>query len=125
MKRGSGRSREHFAGYRKDRASISIVSDHGNEYTLQLQEISNDADVHFDFKVFIVPGDKTAKHRLADMPVFVPAAELEKAKHEAAAAKAAQAAELKTEESKAETYRRTIRAACTLTSPGMRRRARS
>ena len=84
---------------------IHIVSDHGNEYTLELQEISGDADAHFDSKVFIVPGDKAAKDRLTDMPVFVPAAELDKAKQEAAAAKAAQAAELKAEEAKAETYR--------------------
>jgi type IV secretory pathway VirB9-like protein len=84
---------------------IHIVSDHGNEYTLQLQEISGDADAHFDSKVFIVPGDKAAKDRLTDMPVFVPAAELDKAKQEAVAAKTAQAAELKAEESKAETYR--------------------
>ena len=28
---------------------------------LQLQEISKDADVHFDSKVFILPGDKAAK----------------------------------------------------------------
>src|SRR5580700_9827351 len=84
---------------------IHIVSDHGNEYTLQLQEISGDADAHFDSKVFIVPGDKAAKDRLTDMPVFVPAAELDKAKQEAIAAKAAQAAELKLEEVKAETYR--------------------
>jgi type IV secretion system protein VirB9 len=84
---------------------IHIVSDHGNEYTLQLQEISSDADSHFDSKVFIVPGDKAAKDRLTDMPVFVPAAELDKAKQEAVAAKAEQAAELKSEEVKAETYR--------------------
>ncbi len=84
---------------------IHIVSDHGNEYTLQLQEISSDADAHFDSKVFIVPGDKAAKDRLTDMPVFVPAAELDKAKQEAVAAKAAQAAELKAEAAKAETYR--------------------
>jgi type IV secretion system protein VirB9 len=84
---------------------IHIVSDHGNEYTLQLQEISGDADAHFDSKVFIVPGDKAAKDRLTDMPVFVPAAELDKAKQEAVAAKTAQAAEVKAEESKAETYR--------------------
>jgi type IV secretory pathway VirB9-like protein len=84
---------------------IHIVSDHGNEYTLQLQEISNDADAHFDSKVFIVPGDKAAKDKLTDLPVFVPAAELEKAKQEAAAAKAAQAYELKAEATKAETYR--------------------
>jgi type IV secretion system protein VirB9 len=84
---------------------IHIVSDHGNEYTLQLQEISNDSDPHFDSKIFIVPGDKAAKDRLTDMPVFVPAAELDKAKQEAVAAKAAQTAELKAEEVKAETYR--------------------
>ncbi len=84
---------------------IHIVSDHGNEYTLQLQEISSDADAHFDSKVFIVPGDKAAKDRLTDMPVFVPAAELDKAKQEAVAAKAAQTAELKAEAAKAETYR--------------------
>jgi type IV secretion system protein VirB9 len=84
---------------------IHIVSDHGNEYTLQLQEISGDADAHFDSKVFIVPGDKAAKDRLTDMPVFVPAAELDKAKQEAIAAKAAQTAELKAEAAKAETYR--------------------
>jgi type IV secretion system protein VirB9 len=84
---------------------IHIVSDHGNEYTLQLQEISSDADAHFDSKVFIVPGDKAAKDRLTDMPVFVPAAELDKAKQEAVTAKAAQAAELKAEAAKAETYR--------------------
>ncbi len=50
---------------------IHIVSEH----TLQLQEISDDADAHFDSKVFIVPSDKAAKDRLTEMPVFVPAAE--------------------------------------------------
>jgi type IV secretion system protein VirB9 len=84
---------------------IHIVSDHGNEYTLQLQEISGDADTHFDSKVFLVPGDKSAKDRLTDLPVFVPAAELDKAKLEVIAAKSAQTAELKAEEGKAETYR--------------------
>jgi type IV secretory pathway VirB9-like protein len=84
---------------------IHIVSDHGNEYTLQLREVSSDADPHFDSKVFIVPGDKAAKDRLTELPVFVPAADLDKAKQEAAAAKAAQAAELKAEDTKAETYR--------------------
>ena len=84
---------------------VHIISDHGNEYTLQLEEISSDADPHFDSKVFIVPGDKAAKDRLVELPVFVPAAELEKAKQEASAAKAAQAAEMKAEETKVETYR--------------------
>jgi type IV secretory pathway VirB9-like protein len=84
---------------------VHIVSDHGNEYTLQLREITGDEDPHFDSKIFIAPGDQAAKDKLAAMPVFVPAAELDKAKQEAAAAKAAQAAELKAEETKAETYR--------------------
>jgi type IV secretory pathway VirB9-like protein len=84
---------------------IHIVSDHGNEYTLQLKEISNDEDPHFDSKVFIASSDKAAKDRLTELPVFVPAADLEKAKQETAAAKAAQAAELKAEETKNEQYR--------------------
>lgn len=84
---------------------IHIVSDHGNEYTLELQEVSGDGDPHFDSKVFIVPGDKAAKDRLAELPVFVPAAELDRAKQEVAAAKAASRAELKAEDTKAEQYR--------------------
>ena len=84
---------------------IHIVSDHGNEYTLALREVSNDPDSHFDSKVFINPGDQATKDRLAQLPVFVPAAELDKAKQETAAAKAAQAAELKAEQTKAEQYR--------------------
>lgn len=84
---------------------IHIVSDHGNEYTLQLREVSNEDDPHFDSKVFIAPGDKAAKDRLAELPVFVPAAELDKAKQEAAVAKAAETLELKAEETKVEQYR--------------------
>ena len=72
---------------------IHIVSDHGNEYTLQLREVSSDADPHFDSKIFIAPGDQAAKDRLTQLPVFVPAADLDKAK-----------AELKAEDTKAETY---------------------
>jgi type IV secretion system protein VirB9 len=84
---------------------IHIVSDHGNEYTLELQEVSSDADPHFDSKVFVVPGDTAGKARLAELPVFVPAAELDKVKQEAAAAKAAATAELKAGDTKAEEYR--------------------
>lgn len=84
---------------------LHIVSDHGNEYTLQLREVSSDGDPHFDSKVFITPGDQAGKDKLAALPVFVPAAELDKAKQEAAAAKEAQAAELKAESAKAEQYR--------------------
>jgi type IV secretory pathway VirB9-like protein len=84
---------------------IHIVSDHGNEYTFELHEVSSEHDSHFDSKVFIAPGDKAAKDRLTQLPVFVPASELDTAKQEAVAAKAAHAAELKTEEAKAEQYR--------------------
>ena len=84
---------------------LHIVSDHGNEYTLQLREVSSDEDAHFDSKVMITPGDQAGKDKLAAMPVFVPAADLDRAKAEAASAKAAQVAELKSEETKAEQYR--------------------
>ncbi|MEG9433377.1 TrbG/VirB9 family P-type conjugative transfer protein [Terriglobus sp. ADX1] len=84
---------------------VHIVSDHGNEYTLQLHEVSAETDDHYDSKVLIAPNDKAAKERLAQMPVFVPAADLEKAKQEAIAAKAAQAAELKAEQAKEDSYR--------------------
>jgi type IV secretory pathway VirB9-like protein len=56
---------------------VHIVSDHGNEYTLQLREVSGDGDGHFDSKVFIEPGDKAGKDKLAQMPVFVPASEVQ------------------------------------------------
>ncbi len=84
---------------------VHIISDHGNEYTLQLHEISSDGDLHFDSKVFITPGDQSGKEKLAQMPVFVPAAELDKVKQEAAAAKAAAASQEKTATTEAEQYR--------------------
>ena len=84
---------------------VHIVSDHGNEYTLQLREVSGDDDPHFDSKIFIAPGDKAAKDRLVELPVFVPAAELDKVKQEAIAAQAAQAATQKSEATKEEAYR--------------------
>lgn len=84
---------------------IHIVSDHGIDYTLELREISGDADDHFDSKVFLSPADKASRDKLTEMPVFVPAADLERAKQETAAAKIAAAAELKTADTKAEQYR--------------------
>ena len=84
---------------------VHIVSDHGNEYTLQLREVSADADPHYDSKVFISPGDQAAKEKLVILPVFVPAADLDKAKREAAEAEAKEATERKQEEAKAESYR--------------------
>ena len=84
---------------------VHIVSDHGNEYTLQLREVSSDSDPHFDSKVFVTPGDQAGKDKLAAMPVFVPAAELDKAKRETAEAEAKVTNERKAEQTKAETYR--------------------
>ena len=84
---------------------IHIVSDHGNEYTLQLREVSLDDDPHFDSKVFIAPGDQAAKDRLVELPVFVPASELDKVKQEAATAKAVEESERKAQETKDEQYR--------------------
>jgi type IV secretion system protein VirB9 len=84
---------------------VHIVSDHGNEYTLELREISSDEDPHFDSKVFITPTDKAAKEKLIELPVFVPASELDQARQQIAAAKAAEAATLKAEQTKDEAYR--------------------
>ena len=84
---------------------IHIVSDHGNEYTLEIREISGEDDTHYDSKVLIEPADKDAKDRLTQLPVFVPAADLDKVKLELAAAQATQALALRAEQTKEETYR--------------------
>ena len=86
---------------------VHIVSDHGNEYTLQLREVSADGDPHFDSKVFVTPGDQAGKDKLAAMPVFVPAAELDKVKQEAAQKEAKAASEQKAAATEAEQYRST------------------
>jgi type IV secretion system protein VirB9 len=91
---------------------IHIVSDHGIDYTLELREVSGDSDDHFDSKVFLQPGDKSSKDKLVELPVFVPAAELDKEKEEVAkakqetiTAKAASDAAIKAEDAKVEQYR--------------------
>ena len=84
---------------------VHIVSDHGNEYTLQLREVSDDDDPRFDSKVFITPTDKAAKDKLVELPVFVPASELDRVKQDAVAAKASELAAQKAEAAKEETYR--------------------
>jgi type IV secretory pathway VirB9-like protein len=84
---------------------VHLVSDRGNEYTLQLREVSGDEDPHFDSKVLITPGDTAAKDRLVELPVFVPAVELDRVKQEAATAKAAEEGERKAQEIKDEQYR--------------------
>ncbi len=84
---------------------VHIVSDHGNEYTLQLHEVSGDGDPHFDSKVFITPGDQAGKDKLAQMPVFVPAAELDRVRMEAVTAKVKAALDEKAAATEAEQYR--------------------
>lgn len=88
---------------------IHIVSDHGNEYTLQLKEITGDGDPHFDSKVFLQPGDQQGKQKLIQLPVFVPASQMqERIDHfqkEAELARAAAAEEQKGAEREAEQYR--------------------
>jgi len=57
---------------------LHIVSDHGNEYTIELREVSNDKDnPHFDSKVYVTSSEPKAAENMAKEPVFVPAAEAE------------------------------------------------
>ena len=57
---------------------VHIVSDHGNEYTIELREISSDkADPQFDSKIYISSSDAKAADNLAKAPTFIPAAEAE------------------------------------------------
>lgn len=84
---------------------VHIISDHGNEYTLELREITGDEDPHFDSEVLIAPADKAAKDRLTELPVFVPASELDRVKQELTSANAAAETERKAEETKNEQFR--------------------
>jgi type IV secretory pathway VirB9-like protein len=57
---------------------LHIVSDHGNEYTIELREISSDKDnPHFDSKVYLTSSDAKAADNITKPPVFIPAAEAE------------------------------------------------
>jgi len=57
---------------------LHIVSDHGNEYTVELHEVSGDKDNSvFDSKVYVTSSDAKAADNMAKAPVFVPAAEAE------------------------------------------------
>jgi type IV secretory pathway VirB9-like protein len=88
---------------------VHIVSDHGNEYTFELKEVSTDADPHFDSKVFLLPGDEAGKDKLSQLPVFVPASEaqekIDRLQKEAEAAKTAAAKERETTQAAEEQYR--------------------
>ena len=89
---------------------LHIVSDHGNEYTIELREISGDKEnPHFDSKVYVTSGDPKAAENMAKPPVFVPAAEAEakeaQLKKEADDARKAAEADHKTLASAVETYK--------------------
>ena len=60
----------------KSTTNVHIISDHGNDYTLELQEVSGDPSASFDSTVFLVPADKEAQMKIAEAPVFVPVAEV-------------------------------------------------
>ncbi|RRA50449.1 TrbG/VirB9 family P-type conjugative transfer protein [Acidipila sp. EB88] len=84
---------------------VHIISDHGNEYTLELREVSTDGDSHFDSNVILSAGDKGAQDKISQLPVFLPAAEVEKARADAAAAQAAAEKTRKDEQAKVEADR--------------------
>ena len=84
----------------KSSTNVHIISDHGNEYTLELHEVSADQAGGFDSTVFLVPADKDAQQKMTDAPVFVPAAEVkekeDRLEKEVAQAQAAAEADKKT-----------------------------
>lgn len=91
---------------------LHIVSDHGNEYTLELREVSSDKDnPHFDSKVYISSSDPKDAENIAKAPVFIPAAEVEvkeaQLRKEADDAKRAAEADRKTLAAAAESFRAT------------------
>ena len=89
---------------------LHIVSDHGNEYTIELREISGDkTDPHFDSKVYVTSADPKAAENMAKAPVFVSAAEAEakeaQLKKDAEDARRAAEADHKTLATAVETYK--------------------
>lgn len=89
---------------------LHIVSDHGNEYTIELREVSSEKDnPHFDSKIYISSSEAKAADNIAKAPVFVPAAEAEakeaQLKKEADDAKKAADADHKAVVTAAETFK--------------------
>jgi type IV secretion system protein VirB9 len=89
---------------------LHIVSDHGNEYTIELREISSDKEnPHFDSKVYVTSSDSKAADNIAKAPVFVPAAEADameaQLKKEADDARKAAEADHKAEATAAESFK--------------------
>ena len=89
---------------------LHIVSDHGNEYTIELKEISSEKDnLYFDSKVYVTSSDAKAADNIAKPPVFVPAAEVDakeaQLKKEADDARKAAEADHKAVTTAAETFK--------------------
>jgi type IV secretory pathway VirB9-like protein len=89
---------------------LHIVSDHGNEYTIELREVSSEKDnLHFDSKVYVTSSDPKAADNMAKAPVFVPAAEADakeaQLKKEADVARKAAEADHKAVASAGETFK--------------------
>jgi len=93
----------------KSSTNVHIISDHGNDYTLELQEVSGDPSASFDSTVFLVAADKEAQTKIAEAPVFIPAAEAnekqQRLEQEVLAARAAASAEEKAALDAQEKYR--------------------
>ena len=85
--------------------NMHIISDHGNEYTLELREVTGDPDVHFDSNILLAAGDQAAVDKMSELPKFVPAADVEGLKKQVAEAEAKEAAERKASVVADEQYR--------------------
>ncbi len=49
------------------KTKLHNASDHGNEYTLELHDVSAETDPHSDWKILVTPGDQARKDRLTAM----------------------------------------------------------
>lgn len=85
--------------------TVNVLSDHDKSYTFRLIMSAD----HCDSKVFIDP-DSQLSQELAKPPVFVSAAEVDRAKKDAADAKAAADRAIKQEETKARNESESFRA---------------
>lgn len=85
--------------------TVNVLSDHDKSYTFRLIMSAD----HCDSEVFIDP-DSQLSQELAKPPVFVPAAEVDRAKKDAADAKAAADRAIKQEETKTRNESESFRA---------------
>ena len=92
----------------KSSTNVHIISDHGNDYTLELKEVSADQAGASMRPCSWYLTDQEAQKKMAEAPVFVPAAEVkekeDRLEKEVAQAKAAAAADKKTAKIAQEKY---------------------